>query len=166
MKTIIAGSRTISDFLVVCKAIEECPFSNEITEIVSGGAMGVDKLAERFASTFKVPFKEFKADWAKYDKAAGPIRNKKMAKYADALIAIIQGNSRGTLNMIDQARQNKLKVFVYTVPLDQQEDEEEVEKPKKYISGFCDACGQHSDKLTVILSRNVAGLCYCEECSN
>lgn len=115
MKTIIAGSRGIHDFLKVCEAIKESGFSDQITEIVSGGALGVDKLGEKFAKKFSIPLKIFLADWKKYDKAAGPIRNREMANYSDALIAIWDGFSNGTANMIEEAKKRDLKIFIYKI---------------------------------------------------
>lgn len=113
MKTIIAGSRGCHDFLEVCKAIKNSGFENEITEIVSGGALGVDQLGEKFAKKFDIPLKVFLADWEKYGKSAGIIRNKEMAKYGDALIAVSWNNSRGTANMIEEAKKAGLKVYVH-----------------------------------------------------
>lgn len=49
-----------------------------------------------------IPVKRFPADWDRHGRAAGPIRNCQMAQYADALIAIWDGKSRGTKNMIDE----------------------------------------------------------------
>jgi len=159
MKTIIAGSRSVDNFHLVCKAVEESGFADEITEVVSGGAMGVDKLGERIAKKFGFHLKIFPADWKKYDKAAGMIRNKQMAEYADALIACVYNASPGTSNMIELAKDKGLKVFVYRV-----KDEEMEKREEKTISGYCDACGQFSADLTVIQSRNIAGLCSCSEC--
>jgi len=112
LKTIIAGSRNCYDFKIVLNAIKESGFADEITEVVSGGALGVDKLGEKFAHKFDIPLKIFLADWKKYDKAAGPIRNREMSEYADALIAVWNGKSRGTANMIEEAKKRNLKMFV------------------------------------------------------
>jgi 3-keto-L-gulonate-6-phosphate decarboxylase len=113
MKTIIAGSRGCDHFGILCTAIVESDFGNEITEIVSGGARGVDKLGERFARQFDIPLKVFLADWKKHDKAAGMIRNREMAEYADALIAIWDCKSYGTKNMIEEAQKRNLKVYIH-----------------------------------------------------
>ena len=56
--------------------------------------------------------KIIQADWQKYGKRAGPIRNKEMADYADTLIAFWDGQSRGTKNMIETARSQNLNVIV------------------------------------------------------
>lgn len=113
MKVIIAGSRTINSITLVEQAIEESGF--EITEVVSGKAEGVDKLGEFYAEKNDLYIKSFWADWHRYGKAAGPIRNRQMAEYADALIAIWDGKSKGTLNIIKEANKKGLKVFVKDV---------------------------------------------------
>ena len=108
MKVIIAGSRDITNYNLLLKVIEKSKF--EITEVVSGTARGVDKLGERYAEENNIPLKKFPADWNKYNKMAGYLRNKQMAEYADALIAIWDGESRGTKNMIDIAKKMKLDI--------------------------------------------------------
>ena len=126
MKTIIAGSRGCHDFKTVCDAILNSGFSDEITEIVSGGALGVDQLGEKFASKFGVPIKKFLPDWKRYDRAAGTIRNREMAEYADSLIAVWDGKSSGTKNMIEEAKKRNLKVYTHIV--ESEKDEKEVDK--------------------------------------
>jgi hypothetical protein len=95
MKLIIAGSRNVYPEWQLIDALA-MQFDLGITEVVSGGAKGVDTAAERFAEAAKLPFKLFPADWDKYGKGAGFIRNEQMAKYADALLAVWDGFSRGT----------------------------------------------------------------------
>lgn len=112
MRTIIAGSRGIFQYSEVAKAVEASGFM--ITCVISGGATGVDVLGEEYAYNHKIPCKVYPADWVKYGKGAGYIRNQRMANEADALIAIWDGVSRGTKHMIDIATRQKLKVFVYT----------------------------------------------------
>lgn len=106
MKLVIAGSRTLDPtptFILNAIQMMNVPVS-DITEIevVSGGAKGVDQAGENFAEDyFIVPLKvtKFPADWYAYGKAAGPKRNKQMAEYADALLLIWDGDSRGSRNM-------------------------------------------------------------------
>lgn len=112
MKTIIAGSRTAS-IEDVMKALELCPFTSEITEVVSGCARGADSYGEMLAEEFKTPVKRFPAEWEKYGRGAGHIRNSQMAEYAEALIAVWDGQSTGTKNMISQAEKRGLKVFIH-----------------------------------------------------
>lgn len=113
MKTIIAGSRDLK-WVDVEKAMDECPWSDEISEVVSGCARGVDRLGEIWAANNELPTKLFPADWRIEGKRAGFIRNTRMAKYASALVAVWDGESRGTKNMIGQAQAWGLRVFIWT----------------------------------------------------
>jgi hypothetical protein len=110
MKVIIAGGRDFNDYLLLLHAVVKANF--DITEVVSGGAKGADALGELFARDMDIPLALFPADWDKHGRAAGPIRNGEMAGYADALIAMWDGKSSGTRNMINQAKDRGLKVHV------------------------------------------------------
>jgi len=110
MKIIVAGSRDVEEEKVIeilnkyGVAIEvilgKCAvLSNEDVEIVTGGARGVDTFAHKWAIEKGYKTKVFEANWEKYGKSAGMI--KEMAEYADGLIAIWDGESRGTKNMIE-----------------------------------------------------------------
>jgi len=120
MKTIIAGSRDITDYDKVGTLLDIIHLTwrergMEITEVVSGCARGVDTLGERWANDLKIPIKQFPADWKKYGRAAGPIRNKQMAEYAAALIAIKHEVSAGTDDMIKQAKAKGLMIIVHII---------------------------------------------------
>ena len=88
-----------------------------ITELVCGGAMGVDNEGAHWASHHDVPVKYFRPDWNKHGKAAGPIRNQEMAKYADVLLLIWDGKSKGSLSMRDAME--KLNKPIFEVRLSQ-----------------------------------------------
>lgn len=129
MKTIIAGSRSINDWSTVAVAVEKSGFT--VTEVVSGTAGGVDQLGESLAELHGIPVKKFPANWKdwtvtsaviktnkwgqKYNAKAGHDRNKKMAEYADALIAVWDGKSSGTRDMIDLMEQLGKPVYVHLV---------------------------------------------------
>ena len=115
MKTIIAGSRTITDIKHVLDAAAVCGWL--ISEVVSGTARGVDLLGEQAAAMAGVPVKRFPADWDKYGKKAGYLRNMQMAEYAEALLAIWDGISAGTNHMINIAKTKGLRTYVHTVDL-------------------------------------------------
>ena len=107
MKVIIARSRTITDRKRVFDHIELVSKTIKITEVVSGKCpTGVDKFGEEWAASKGIPVKPFPADWKKNGRAAGPIRNRQMAEYADLLIVVTTGDSKGSFNMIDEM--NKL----------------------------------------------------------
>ena len=110
MKVIITGSRGIKDISKVEAAIKKSKF--KITEVVSGTARGVDRLGERWALDNNILIKKFPADWNKHGKSAGYIRNVEMAKYADALIAIWDGESAGTAHMIKTATKQGLMLII------------------------------------------------------
>lgn len=116
MKVIIAGSRTIEDYDVVKEAVKESGF--EITEVVSGVCKGVDFLGERYAKENHIPIKRFYAVWSK-GKMAGPLRNSQMVEYADALIAVWDGESRGTKDVTEKAKHKGLKVHIKKVVVSQ-----------------------------------------------
>lgn len=109
-KIIIAGGRDFNDYN---KLKYICDFHiKDGDEIVSGKARGADSLGEVYANEMKLNVKEFPADWNKYGKSAGYIRNEEMAKYADRLIAFWDGKSKGTKHMIDLAKKYNLIVSV------------------------------------------------------
>jgi hypothetical protein len=102
MKCIIAGSRSITSYQTVKAAIESCPWLDEVTEVVTGGAQGVDTLGDNWAWCQKIDRTIMKANWEKHGKAAGPIRNKRMADYVGpfgGLILVWDGQSAGSKNM-------------------------------------------------------------------
>lgn len=106
MKTIVAGGRdyrlSLSDYHYLDTL--------GITEVVSGGARGADEGGEAWARSRGIPVKRFPADWRRYGKSAGMIRNGEMADYAERLVAFPGG--RGTQNMVEQALERGLPVLV------------------------------------------------------
>jgi hypothetical protein len=113
MKIIIAGSRTINYSVSVIQAAVDGSNYDDISEVVSGAARGVDSLGEQWAARYMIPVKRFPAKWNEKGKAAGFLRNNEMADYADRLIAIWDGESKGTLHMINVMAARNKPVFVY-----------------------------------------------------
>lgn len=113
MRVIIAGTRTFDDYALLHYKVSQI-LKNQTGPpiIVSGGAEGADRLGERYADEMGLKYKVFEADWDKHGRAAGPIRNKGMAEYADSCICFWDGKSRGTKNMIDRAKKNNLNLRV------------------------------------------------------
>lgn len=116
MKVIIAGSRSITDdddvdFILNELRADWLPFD----QVVSGLAPGVDTIGKDWAEIWDIPVKEFPADWDQYGKSAGFRRNEQMAEYADVLVAIWDGESPGTKDMIQRALDHNLRLFVYTI---------------------------------------------------
>ena len=98
MKLAIVGSRNICD-IDISKYILEKP-----SEIISGGAKGIDTLAAQYAKRNGIPLTEFLPDYEKYGRAAPIVRNKQIVSSADVVLALWDGKSRGTLSSINYAK--------------------------------------------------------------
>lgn len=101
----------------IMKAVSEASLEQKIivTSVVSGGARGVDTLANRRAVEWEVPFTEYPADWYKYGKGAGFLRNIQMLDNCEAVIAIWDGKSKGTAHTIKEAKKRNLPLHIYYV---------------------------------------------------
>ena len=91
---------TVASYALIPLAVAASGFA--ISEVVCGMAKGADLLGKRWAESKRIPVKEFPADWNRYGRSAGPIRNAQMRDYADALIVFIWDGSRGSANMLKQ----------------------------------------------------------------
>ena len=115
---IIAGSRTFHDMNKASKFIDKVleGIPKDEIEIVTGGANGADELGKRYAFLHKYKHKEFLADWDKYGKPAGHIRNQQMADYVKqeecTLIAFWDGKSKGTKDMIGIAQSDDISTVI------------------------------------------------------
>lgn len=111
---IVAGSRNFRDFELMKSKLDfllQNKQSNRVI-IVSGGARGADKLAEKYAKLRGLKIKVYQANWNKFGKRAGYLRNEEMAKVADACVTFWDGHSSGTKHMIDLAQKYGLKLRV------------------------------------------------------
>lgn len=109
MKMAIIGSRNITvDNLGLY-------LPDGITEIVSGGAKGVDTSAREYAERHGIKLTEFLPDYRRYGRGAPIKRNRQIIDYADSVIAFWDGKSRGTKSVIDVCRRDNKKVTVYMI---------------------------------------------------
>lgn len=90
MKLAIIGSRSLKDIDL------QNYIDFQVDEIVSGGALGIDKQAEKYAQENNIPTKVFMPDYRRYRKGAPLIRNIQIIEYADKIIAFWDGKSKGT----------------------------------------------------------------------
>lgn len=111
MRTIIAGSRIGPSMEMLESAMSECGWIP--TTVISGAARGADRLGEVWASAHNIPVERYCAQWGIHGRSAGHIRNVLMADRAAALVALWDGYSRGTKNMIETAKRKGLRVFIY-----------------------------------------------------
>ena len=87
---LVAGSRCITNYSLVVAAIEESGF--EVTEVLSGGACGVDRLGERFADGHGRPVAQIKPDWSR-GRHAGLPANSELAVQSEATVIARQGTT-------------------------------------------------------------------------
>lgn len=108
MKVAVIGSRNLS-----VKDLEKY-LPHETTEIVSGGAKGIDNCAKKFALEKGFKITEFFPDYNRYGRSAPIIRNDLIIDYSDAVIAFWDGGSKGTKYVIEQCRKKgkSIKVFM------------------------------------------------------
>jgi len=88
-------------------------------KIISGGAPGADTLGEEYAKKYTYDIIRIPADWKKYGKPAGFIRNTEMIKTATHVIAFWDGQSKGTKHTIDLAIKKDIPVKVIDIQMDE-----------------------------------------------
>jgi hypothetical protein len=113
----IVGSRSFDDYALLRSEVGRHCWNyfgtrDEPREIISGGASGADALAERYAKERGWPFRAFPADWKKWGKAAGILRNRDIVRAADMVIAFWDGISRGTAHTIETAKREAVPCHV------------------------------------------------------
>ena len=97
MKIAVIGSRSVN-------VADISEYISNAEEIVSGGAVGVDRCAARYAKKNGIRLTEFLPQYERYGRAAPIVRNKKIVDYSDKIIAFWDGNSKGTLSVIKYAQ--------------------------------------------------------------
>lgn len=117
LRILICGGRHFSDYVLLEKTINGIIAESgcEDIEIVSGHCVGADRLGELYAEKHNAQVKIFPAEWTKYGKCAGIIRNKQMVDYISGfknkvVVAFISANTKGTRNAIDLAKKANIQV--------------------------------------------------------
>ncbi len=109
MKVAVIGSRNAHvDHL-------EMYLSAEVTEIVSGGAKGIDTCARQYALAHHIKLTEFLPEYTRYGRGAPLRRNLQIIEYADWVLAFWDGTSRGTQYVIEQCHKRGKPVTVIEV---------------------------------------------------
>lgn len=112
-KLAIVGSRNFTDYntlkLFILKSVNLSIFDT----IISGGARGADTLAEQFAKEFSLKLEVYKPNWDKEGKIAGFIRNQKIIDNADACVAFLIDNSKGTMDSILKAKKKGIPLHIW-----------------------------------------------------
>lgn len=115
MKVGIVGSRSFNDYWAVYNFIDMRLDLEDIDLIVSGGAEGVDTLAQKYAQENEIPILIYYPKWKKFDKGAGPIRNEKIVKMSDIIFAFWDGKSPGTKSTISWAKKYSIECLIYNI---------------------------------------------------
>ena len=122
MKFLIVGSRNIDCFDISAYVPED------VSLIISGGARGVDSIAEKYSNEHRISKLILRPDYKRYGKAAPIKRNEEMVRLADEVLVIWDGKSRGTLSTINFARKHNIPCRVITV---------QKEKSESEVASFC-----------------------------
>ena len=101
MKIAIVGSRSFNDYAILENWILSHTADETISLVISGGAMGADRLAERFAFNHNIPMKVIIPNWDQDGRTAGVQRSIKIIKEADVCFVFWDGLSRGTRYSIE-----------------------------------------------------------------
>ncbi|MBQ7789610.1 MAG: hypothetical protein IJ398_08175 [Clostridia bacterium] len=109
MKLLVVGSRSIENF-------DLSPYiSGEVELIISGGANGIDMIAETYADKHKLSKLILRPKYNIYGKAAPLKRNEQMVDIADEVLVIWDGKSNGTKYTVDYAKKKNKKVNVLII---------------------------------------------------
>ena len=109
MKLMIAGSRSITDF----DLSSHIPYN--VDTIISGGAKGIDMLAEQYAIDRKLSRYIILPNYSRYGKAAPIKRNQEMVDMADVVLVVWDGKSKGTLSTINYTKTQQKQLILITV---------------------------------------------------
>ncbi len=109
MKVAIIGSRN----LYIDNLEKYLPA--DISEIVSGGARGIDSCAKNYSLNTGIKLTEFLPDYVKYGKGAPLKRNLQIIEYADCVVAFWDGKSRGTKYVIEECKKRNKNIKVVTI---------------------------------------------------
>lgn len=114
----IVGYRNYNDYDSLCKYIKEWKLDNKIDNIdtiISGGCVGVDTLAEKYAKENNIKLQIYYPNWEIYGKSAGAIRNKLIVNDCTHLLALLHPKSRGTCITIKFAEKKKKHIKIINI---------------------------------------------------
>ena len=113
MRILFCGDRNWSHY----KTIVDVMLELHPSLVIEGEAKGADSMAADAGEYYQIPVLRFPADWNKYGRAAGPIRNSQMLNEGkpDLVVAFHDdiSTSKGTRNMVEQSKKQGIQVYVY-----------------------------------------------------
>lgn len=116
-RLLVCGDRNYTDWQRIQKEIKKLADTEGVEVIIQGGASGADHAAALAAKFFKIPCEEYPAQWRKFGRAAGPIRNAQMLSEGNPSLIYafhdwLEG-SKGTKDMVEKGRRAGIKVVVF-----------------------------------------------------
>ncbi len=112
MKVLICEDRNWDNYSIIKNYVEKLP---KDVIIIEGGCRGADRLSKMVAIQLSLKFIEVKAEWNKYGKSAGPIRNRKMLDMKPDIVIAFHNNidkSKGTKDCINEAKKRGMVVRI------------------------------------------------------
>lgn len=115
MRLLVCGSRDYTDAETLFARLDAFAAEHQVELVIEGEARGADTLAREWAELRGIPVAKFPADWKRFGRAAGPIRNRQMLVDGkpDHVIAFPASEARGTWDMVRQAREVGVPVTLY-----------------------------------------------------
>ncbi len=114
MRVLVCGGRNYDNFEAVCKNLEMINWHDTIDLLIQGGASGADDLARKWATNNGVAVQTFNADWKKWGKSAGPIRNEEMLIGGRPDLVVAFPGGRGTADMVMKAKMANIDVMEFS----------------------------------------------------
>lgn len=113
IRVAVIGSREFKDFTLIDGVLDEFLHKQDYPIIISGGAKGVDRYAEEYGFKNNIQRTIYPANWNKYGKRAGALRNQEIVDASDYVIAFWDGKSKGTKITIDMAIRAGKPIDIY-----------------------------------------------------
>lgn len=111
MRVLVCGGRTYTDRLAVFNSLDRLDKKTPVTCVIHGAARGADTLARDWARYRGIPDLPFPAEWKKYGKSAGAIRNEQMIREGTPDGVVAFPGSEGTADMKTRSRRHGLIVW-------------------------------------------------------
>ncbi len=112
MRLAIVGGRDFNDSALLASIIHNFTSPHFFRHIISGGAKGADSLGAEFARHNGLKLTVFPAEWGKFGKSAGFLRNQTIVDNCDMILAFWDGVSQGTADTIAKAKKAKKPTFI------------------------------------------------------
>lgn len=107
---LVCGGRDFLGKKLLCETLDRLNSTRPFGTLIHGGAVGVDALAGEWARVNNVTVEVFPANWKKYGKSAGPIRNAQMLQEGKPDLVVAFPGGKGTANMVKQAKDSGFNV--------------------------------------------------------